>query len=100
LRKVFSIALVLLLTFIGISNTLHALENQKTHCHDSGEHICLEDDHHHCALCDTVLLPAITVEYESTENVIQYIEDLTPFIACTPLLLLVKSPYGRAPPLV
>lgn len=100
MRKVFSIALVLLLTFIGISNTLHALENQKTHCHDSGEHICLEDDHHHCALCDTVLLPAITVEYESTENVIQYIEDLTPFIACTPLLLLVKSPYGRAPPLV
>ena len=100
MRKVFSIALVLLLTFIGLSNTLHALENQKTHCHDSGEHICLEDDHHHCALCDTVLLPAITVEYESTENVIQYIEDLTPFIACTPLLLLVKSPYGRAPPLV
>ena len=100
MKKVFSIALVLLLTFIGISNTLHALENRKNHCHDSGEHICLEDDHHHCALCDTVLLPAIAVAYESADNVIQYIEELTPFIACTPLPLLVKSPYGRAPPIV
>ncbi|MFT4996078.1 MAG: hypothetical protein ACJAR8_001392 [Bacteroidia bacterium] len=100
MRKIFSIALVLLLTFIGISNMLHALETQENHCHNSGEHICLEDDHHHCTLCDTVLLPAIAVAYESADNVIQYIEELTPFIAITPLSLLVKSPYGRAPPIV
>ena len=99
LRKVFSIALVLLLTFIGISNTLHALETQENHCHNSGEHICLEDNHHSCALCDTVLLPGVVSDDQPTESAILNADFYTPSVVSAPFLLLVKSPLGRAPPL-
>ncbi len=100
MRSAFSIVLVLLFTFIGISNTLHTLENQENHCHKSGEHICLEDNHHSCALCDTVLHPGTAIDYQPTKSAVISAGDYTLSLVSAPFLLLVKSPLGRAPPLV
>ena len=36
---------------------LHQLNESKDHCDETHEHICPEEGHHHCSLCDVVIYP-------------------------------------------
>ena len=99
LRKSISIALVFVFAFIGIRNTLHLTETQQNHYHTSGEHLCVQDAHHYCALCDTILLPGLLVDAYSADITILFSIDRTWGMEHPHLPLVVKNPYGRAPPM-
>jgi hypothetical protein len=90
--------MVFLFAFIGISNTLHTLENQETHFHHSGEHLCPVDAHHYCALCDTIVLPGIVVDQEPVTIPVLYMGNQTLCLVGAPLPSGFKNHYGRAPP--
>jgi hypothetical protein len=64
-KRVVSILLILVLSFAGASSILHQLEQEETHSHEGGTHLCTSDAHHHCSLCDTL----ITFGFISSETV-------------------------------
>jgi hypothetical protein len=99
LKRLVSIFLILVLSFAGASSILHQLEQEETHSHAGGTHLCASDSHHHCSLCDTL----ITFGFISSEIVNdQEIVWSSDYIAKQTSPLHSKSTFekaGRAPPM-
>ncbi len=80
---------------------MHQLEEaQETHHHDDGTHLCEAEAHHHCSLCDTLLIEAFSTTPDYSSHAIVWCNDYK-----APLTVQINSSHtqvkrGRAPPQV
>ena len=99
MKRLVSILLILVLSFAGASSILHQLEQEETHSHELGTHLCTPDAHHHCSLCDTLItFGFITKEIRGNYAVV-WSND---YVAEQTSLVLSPSTFkkrGRAPPM-
>lgn len=50
------------------------LHEEESHCIENGTHFCLEENHHHCDLCDTLVSLTFFTPY-STDSYTLYLQD-------------------------
>jgi hypothetical protein len=78
---------------------LHQLEQDENHTHEAGTHLCEEDAHHHCSLCDTLMtFGLVTAKQENNEYIAW---NSTYRVAQTSLYYsnYPSNTQGRAPPM-
>jgi len=99
-KRFVSLLLILTLGFVGASSVLHQLEQEETHSHENGTHLCTNDAHHHCLLCETILSYGFINSIELENFAVSRENDY----AAVPLSRIFISRHsktlGRAPPFV
>jgi len=99
-KRLVSISMLILLTFIGISSIAHKLEPKDEHCNHEVAHFCAPDAHHHCSLCDTLVPLGFTSETYLMSLDIDWGVSFIPVLFSTEAECEVSQRLGRAPPVV
>ncbi len=60
MRRAFAISTLILLSVVQAFAFMHRLEGHTEHCHQDELHLCPEEDHVNCHLCEEYLTAAIT----------------------------------------